>query len=280
MQRYHQELDAIVASLSAIETSWMDEHSAAVIQAIEALPEKPSYSSQDVGDLLDGDFKAALTTIQLILGMSKDEFGIALKDRLGEGGAGVTRFRRNRQQFITAVEELGFTNAISALVNKPVGWRDILVERLKYGRGSAIKGQRRGRSLEDFTEKIIQYVFDDIGYDRRCRFVGASGTSTEKADFAIPTKQHPRILIEVKAYGATGSKQTDILGDVSRIVEQKRHDTQFLLVTDGVTWRERLNDLRKLVDMQNQGLIARIYTQSMAADLKTDLGQLREDHCL
>lgn len=258
----------------------MDEHSAAVIQAIEALPEKPSYSSQDVGNLLDGDFKAALTAIRMILGMSKDEFGIALKDRLGEGGAGATRFRRNREQFITAVEAIGFTNAISALVNKPVGWRDILVERLKYGRGSAIKGQKRGRSLEDFTEEIVKRVFEGVGYDCRCRFVGASGDSTEKADFAIPSKQDPRILIEAKAYGATGSKQTDILGDVARIVEQKRHDTQFLLVTDGVTWRRRLNDLRKLVEMQNDGRIARIYTQSMAPSLEADLQQLREDHCL
>ena len=72
----------------------------------------------------------------------------------------------------------------------------------------------------------------------------------------------------------------DTIRNVSRIVEQKRHDTQFLLVTDGVTWPKRLNDLRKLVEMQNEGRIARIYTQSMAASLEADLQQLRENHCL
>jgi hypothetical protein len=28
-------------------------------------------------------------------------------------------------------------------------------------------------------------------------------------------------------------------------VEQKRHDTNFILVTDGITWKQRLSDLRK-----------------------------------
>jgi len=117
-------------------------------------------------------------------------------------------------------------------------------------------------------------------YDARCRFVGASGTRTEKPDFAIPSKGDARILIEVKAYGATGSKQTDILGDIRRIVDEKRNDTHLLLVTDGTTWKARVNDLRKLVEMQNTGRITRIYTQSMAEELRHDLRQFRRDHGL
>jgi hypothetical protein len=155
-----------------------------------------------------------------------------------------------------------------------------LIERLKSGRGSAIKGQARGRELENFVERLVQRVFSEVGYDVRCRFVGSTGTSTEKTDFAIPSKSDPRILIETKGYGATGSKQTDILGDIARIVEEKRHDTNFLLVTDGLTWKQRLNDLRKLVEMQNRGWITRIYTMRMEAALERDLRQLRKDHSL
>ena len=54
----------------------------------------------------------------------------------------------------------------------------------------------------------------------------------------------------------------------------------FLLVIDGLTWRSRVNDLRKLVEMQNHGRITRIYTQLMAAELEADLQQLRKDHSL
>ena len=126
---------------------------------------------------------------------------------------------------------------------------------------------------------IVRRVFAD-GFDARCRFVGAKGTSTEKADFAIPSRDDPGILIEVKAYGATGSKQTVVLGDIARIVEQKRHDTDLLLITDGTTWRARQNDLRKLVAMQNEGLIARIYTRSMGEELERDLEDLKSEHAL
>ena len=86
----------------------------------------------------------------------------------------------------------------------------------------------RGKSIE--SDPI------DRLYDARCRFTGATGISTEKTDFAIPSKDDPGILIEAKAYGATGSKQTDVLGDITRIVNEKRDDTQFLLVTDGITF--------------------------------------------
>lgn len=169
---------------------------------------------------------------------------------------------------------------IAELTGHPITWRDVLIERFKSGRGSAIKGQRRGRALENFVEEILRAIFGQGGYQARCRFKGRSGTSTAKADFAIPAPADPRIQIEAKAYGATGSKQTDILGDVADIVSQKRHDTQFFLVTDGSTWRDRMNDLRKLVEMQNQGAIARIYTQTMRNQLIEDLSELKAFHRL
>ncbi len=106
------------------------------------------------------------------------------------------------------------------------------------------------------------------------------GRSTEKTDFAIPNKEDPSILIKRKDYGATGSKQTDILGDIEKIDIQKRRDTHLLLVTDGLTWKDRLNDLRELIQMQNQGKIARIYTCNMRDELEADHRQLRKDHSL
>lgn len=87
----------------------------------------------------------------------------------------------------------------------------------------------------------------------------------------------PHVLIEVKAYGATGSKQTDVLGDIRRIIEQKRPDVWFLLVTDGVTWKSRASDFAKLVQHQNDGDIYRIYTKSMRQELRDDLAALKQE---
>lgn len=279
MKRYRQTIDELLDALSAIQASWRDKHSEAVIRLIDSIPDRRTYSPGDIGAILDRDFAAGITAIRLILDRSKDEFAAELQAKLGSGGAGVTRYRQDAERFVSALVALGALDSLRQVANAPVTWRSVLIERLKAGRGSAIKGQARGRFLEDFTEQIVRDVFGEA-YDARCRFVGAGGTSTEKTDFAIPSKQDARILIEVKAYGATGSKQTDILGDIRRIVEEKRHDTHLLLVTDGTTWKARVNDLRKLVEMQNKGLITRIYTHSMKKALRHDLRQLRRDHGL
>ena len=230
---------------------------------------------------MKADFEVAFTTIRLVLGLAKDEYVIRLKSCLdGTGGIGVNRFRREPDAYLDAIESLGILTSLTDLVNRPFDWRDILTERLRFGRGSAIKGQKRGRALEDATEEIIVRVFGPGNYDTRCRFVGATGEGTEKADFAIPSKEDPRILIECKGYGSTGSKQTDVLGDIERVVSKKRSDTHLLLVADGLSWKERMNDLRRLVGWQNTGKITRIYTQSMAKDLERDLEQLKRDHSL
>jgi hypothetical protein len=199
MKRYRQTTDEILQALSTNETTWIDDHSEAVMQSIEALPQKPSYGQTDIEQTLDKDFDAGITTLRLALEMSKDEFFLALKAKLGSGGTGITRYRRDRNNFISALVQLGILEALGDIANKPVSWKDILIERLKAGRGSAIKGQLRGRFLEERVEEIIERVFSEVGYDVRCRFTGASGTSTEKTDFAIPTKEDPHILIEVKA---------------------------------------------------------------------------------
>jgi hypothetical protein len=70
------------------------------------------------------------------------------------------------------------------------------------------------------------------------------------------------------------------LGDISRIVKEKRNDTDFLLLTDGVTWKARRNDLRKLVQAQNIGEITKIYTTRMSEEFEADLRQLKSEHGL
>jgi hypothetical protein len=285
MKRYRQTLDEILEHLSPVEASWRDDHADAVIRELEDFPVKTAYTRNDLIGMFDLDttnrkrFDADLTVVRLFLDMSKDEFTAELRDRLGKG-IGIKKALQNSDQFFGALEELGLLDRIAAAVNRPLVWSDLMVERLKGGRGSAIKGQRRGRFLEDFVEGKIIRAFGENAYDLRCSFLGATGISSEKADFAIPNRKDPAILVEAKAYGATGSKQTDVLGDISRIVTEKRHDTHFLLVTDGITWRERTSDLGKLVELQNVGRITRIYTQSMGEQLEEDLRQLKREHGL
>ena len=132
--------------------------------------------------------------------------------------------------------------------------------------------------VEDFAEAVVTKVFGE-GFRSRCTFSGPRG-QTAKCDFAIPSKLAARILIESKGYGATGSKMTDILGDIRTIIAAKRPDTSFLFFTDGITWKQRHSDLRKIVEFQNNGDITRIYTFAMAGQFKADLRILKAEYNL
>ena len=73
---------------------------------------------------------------------------------------------------------------------------------------------------------------------------------------------------------------TDIIGDIGKMIAAKRADAAFLFFTDGITWRERQSDLRKIVEYQNNGDTTRIYTQAMAVQLEADLEQLKTEYRL
>ncbi|MGR6331441.1 DpnII family type II restriction endonuclease [Sphingomonas sp. XXL09] len=268
-----QTLDEIERNLSPLNVEWMDETAAEAMALLAELPAKESYDREDVAAMLDQGFERGILCARLFLMLSKDNMTIELTRELGEGGIGIKRYKADREKFLDAFNRLGLPGLMTTTINYQPIWSDILLERLRSGRGSAIQGQKRGRGLEDFAEALVKEVFGSA-YETRCTFTGADG-KTAKCDIAVPDKGRPRIVIEVKGYNATGSKMTDIIGDLDAIIDAKRHDTTLLFVTDGSTWTARRSDLRKIVERQNQGKIARIYTMKMADEFLADLQSLR-----
>ncbi|MEK7763577.1 MAG: DpnII family type II restriction endonuclease [Nitrospirota bacterium] len=275
MEVVSQNIQEILAALQSLAVDWQDDTSRRVIAEIEAMPVKSAYAPDDIQAFLDKHFDDGLLICRLFLGFSKDRFIPALRVALGKTSAGVTVYRENKTVFIEALVQLGILEAMAAQTNRVPLWSDVLVERLRSGRGSAISGQKRGRDVEDFAEAIVKKVFGKK-YSLRCNFTG-SRNQIAKCDFAIPSKSAPRIIIESKGYGATGSKMTDVIGDIEKIIAAKRADTAFLFFTDGLTWNQRQSDLKKIVEYQNAGDITRIYTYAMAESLEADLRQLKAE---
>lgn len=273
-----QNLDDILAALGPLKVEWQDEIARRVIARLENFRRKKVYTAKDVQKILDVHFDDGLLICRLFLALSKDEFTAALKNALGGAGSGITRFRANKAEFVDALVDLGLLEAMALNAERKPRWSDVLIERLRSGRGSAISGQKRGRGVEDFAEAVVRAVFGDK-YGKRCTFTGARG-KTAKCDFAVPSKVNPQVVIEAKGYGATGSKMTDVIGDIEKIIEAKRADTAFLFFTDGLTWNQRKAGLRKIVAYQNAGDITRIYTSAMGEQFKADLEQLKSEYDL
>jgi hypothetical protein len=275
MQDRDQSLDELVEGLSPLDVDWMDDIAASAIARLTALPKKAEYSRDDIAALLDDNFTEGLLCARLFLMLSKDSMESLLRKELtGSGiGIGIKGYQADRTGFLDALERMGLLVMMETTINHEPVWSDILVERLRAGRGSAISGQKRGRGLEDFVEALVREVFGDA-YEARCTFTGADG-KLAKCDVAIPDRTRPSIVIEVKGYGATGSKMTDIIGDLDAIIDAKRHGTKLFFVTDGMTWKQRISDLRKIVERQNQGKIDRIYTTQMREQFLKDLRSMK-----
>jgi len=278
MEVIEQNLDDILESLGPLTVDWQDETARRVIHHLQEMPVKRTYSERDVRALLDENFEDGVLICRLFLGMSKDQFVSVLRGIRAEKGIGVKSYRDDPDGFLDDLLSTGLLEAMSEQASRKPHWTDVLIERLRSGRGSAIAGQRRGRGVEDFAEDIVSRVFGDA-FQARCSFAGPRG-QVAKCDFAIPSKNAARILIEAKGYGATGSKMSDILGDLHTIIARKRPDTALLFFTDGLTWKQRKSDLRKIVELQNNGDITRIYTSSMADRFEADLRQLKREHKL
>lgn len=281
MKRVKQNLKEITDNLIAIDVSWKDDVSDRIIEQIgyleKQLQKGLQFDRNLIKTLLDKDFKSYMTIFRLFLELSKDELTSRLK-QVSPDGTGVTKFKKKTDIFLDFFIHNGLINIVQTYKKKQWSWKDIITERLKSGRGSAIKGQRRGRYVEDEVEKIIKRVFGKQ-YDKGCNFMG-SHNQTAKAEFAIPNKESAAIIFEAKAYGATGSKMTDVIGDIEKIIKAKKSYMEFLFVTDGITWLERLSDLKKIVKFQNDGDVRKIYTLSMLNDLEKDLLTLKSDHGL
>ena len=276
MEVIAQQLDDIVESLRPLAVEWKDDMACRVIDRLKTIPVKQVYTAADVRALLDENFDDGILICRLFLGISKDQFVSVLRGIRGESaGIGVKSYRADRAAFIEGALSTGLLEAMAGEANRKSHWSDVLVERLRSGRGSAISGQRRGRDVEDFAEAVVRKVFAE-NYQVRCTFKGPRGQDA-KCDFAIPSKAAARILIESKGYGATGSKMTDILGDIKTIIAAKRPDTALLFFTDGLTWKQRKSDLRKLIEFQNNGDITRIYTYAMAGQFEKDLRELKAE---
>ena len=277
MEFIAQELDDIVDSLKALTVDWKDETARRVIGRLKKFPVKKAYAIADVKVLLDENFDDGILILRLFLGFSKDQFVSVLRGIRDKKGIGVQSYRANPESFVEDLLSTGLLEAMAEEANRKPHWSDTLVERLRSGRGSAISGQKRGRGVEDFAEGIVKKVFGSK-FDMRCTFTGPKEKA--KCDFAIPSKRAPRIVIESKGYGATGSKMSDIIGDIEQIMRAKRPDTALLFFTDGLTWKQRKSDLRKIVEFQNSGGITRIYTYAMAEQFEADLRQLKSEYGL
>ena len=273
-------LGEILLELEELPSSWMDETARELVESIDETliclgSKKPTRDDLKLEFLRQPNF---LDVCRLFFGHSQETVAHMICERLSCKSTGFVNLRKLAQKdpekMAAVMEELELPDLIHNYTTRQWSTKDILVERYKMSRGRAIAGQSRGRGLEDEVQKVL--AEKRIPFQRGVTFTGQKG-QTAKCDFCIPTKDHPKIVLEAKRFEATGSKLTDFLGDVLKIVQAKEYQMYFFVVTDGRGWHNRQSDLKKLVEFHEEGLLDMIYTRARLNELADHVKRIYEN---
>jgi len=164
---------------------------------------------------------------------------------------------------------------------KDFSHKDIVAERYIVGTGSALRGQASGNWLEGEVRNILEEIgleededFEQVGGRAKITINNQTYSLKKGPDFVIPSLNNAKILIEAKAYvSSTGSKQTDVLGDIAKLDNK---GIKLFMVLDGQMWRLRRSDLVEVFLEKENGLVDEIYQVDTLQRLKTDIKDILE----
>jgi hypothetical protein len=266
-------LEELLGQLKRIHAEWLDDDGKKVLESIPRVVDRLDSLTIDK-DLIKAiliEDPYALDVFRLFLDLSQDILANEMRARgvKGDFTSIRSKCKNDSENIARILVELGVTDAIA--IHRSHKWtlQDVLWDRYGHMRGRAMTAQKRGATLEDAVESILLELNGEIGvtFDRGGNFFSKSGERA-KADFTVPSREAPRIIIEAKGYEATGSKLTDVLGDILKVLKVKDEDTHYFFVTDGIGWYRRLSDLKKIVEYHQRGNIEMIYTLSTLPNLK------------
>lgn len=203
----------------------------------------------------------------LAVGLGQEKLKNTLKHRFNTSGW-VTLARTHAKALVEMLDrEFELVRLISEQRNKVYDFGDLLVARAG-GRATATRAGKSGRGVEDEIERIA--IDLRLPYQVRTRFAGR-GNRTAPCDLVIPSGDAAAIVVAAKGFDSTGSKLTDAVREVEEMAEV-RLPTQFVIaVIDGIGWKNRSADLRKIYRLWEEQRIDGMYTLATLDEFRAQL---------
>ncbi|SHJ51534.1 hypothetical protein SAMN02745244_02682 [Tessaracoccus bendigoensis DSM 12906] len=84
------------------------------------------------------------------------------------------------------------------------------------------------------------------------------------------------IAVAAKGFDSTGSKLSDAVREIVEMADARTGGQVALAVVDGIGWKGRLADLKRIWSLWETGDIDGLYTLATLADFKRDLDRFAE----
>ncbi|MFF0366947.1 hypothetical protein [Micromonospora sp. NPDC005087] len=262
--------DAYVATLGRL-TAHVDPTASSpnaiqIKKAADSLAELTSISADVLVDWVQENPRAVYA-LGLAAGLSHEKLKNFLKDHFNTQGWVLLAKNRPRDLIEVMDRELDLIRLVEVQRRRTYDFGDLLTARAG-SRAIAARAGQSGRKVEDEIELIAQ----DVGLkcEPRTRFVGRAGRDAP-CDLAIPSAKSPVIVVAAKGFDSTGSKLTDAVREIVEMAEV-RLPTQFVIaVIDGIGWKSRTADLRRIYDLWATKQIDGMYTLATLDAFRDDI---------
>lgn len=213
------------------------------------------------------DSPEAVPVLGLTVGLTREKLKNVLKHHLDSAGW-ITVARGQPDALIAMLDgNYDLVRLVAEQRERRYDFGDILVARAGTRRTATDAGAT-GRRIEDEIERVAQDLV--LPYATRTRFEGRNGL-TAPCDLAIPAGGvAARIVVAAKGFDSTGSKLTDAVREVEEMAEKRLPSQYVMAVVDGIGWKSRIKDLRRIHHLLETRQIDGLYTL-------TSLGTFRED---
>lgn len=213
---------------------------------------------------------AVVPVLGLVVGLSQEALKNTLRHRLGTSRWLHLDARRSAEVVALLDDELNLLSELERQRTTRWDYIDILQERAG-SRGLAGRAISRGRALEDRVEKLVGREGLNLPYRLRTQFVGTAGR-TAPCDVAIPDSgDKALIVIAIKGFDSTGSKLSDAVREVAAMADVAQPRQFVFAVIDGMGWKGRRADLRRIYDLWQNHSIEGAYSLARFTEFRSDL---------
>lgn len=202
----------------------------------------------------------------LLVGLGQEKLKNSLKHAFDTSGW-VHLAKRHTQDLVNWLDDTYCLVAqTNAQLHGTYGIGDVLVARAGT-RAAATAAGAQGRKVEDEIEGVVKGL--GLPYQTRTTFTGRNHR-TAPCDLVIPDSESAAIVVAAKGFDSTGSKLTDAVREIVEMADVRLPRQFVIAVIDGIGWKNRAADLRRIHQLWVDRQIDGMYTLAT-------LGQLRDD---
>lgn len=210
---------------------------------------------------------SAVYVLGLAVGLSHEKLKNTLRHHFGTSSWNLLAKSRPQDLISMMDQEYDLVRLLNVQRLRSYDFGDILTARAGT-RATATRAGQSGRKVED----EIELIADSLGLKSapRTRFVGRHGRDAP-CDLAIPSANSAQIVVAAKGFDSTGSKLTDAVREIEEMAEVRQPRQFVMAVIDGIGWKSRAADLRRIYDLWATDQIDGMYTLATLDAFKADL---------